>query len=200
MSSLHHISAKRRSDSVESNTRETCVRNNRSNKTFDDIEQNMQEKRLISRPQQSLVTPTVKRRFRNCGNAGEARKRGKSSTEEKKLTVKTKHEFPAARYHDELTTIQEKLDLVASSKLIESYSVPDRHRALHSKLKNLKSKTKGLMAQLDNRGKFFALANRLISGDGLDSDLGRLDGEVMWFIAELKYRQMDGESSATLVG
>ena len=114
--------------------------------------------------------------------------------------VKIKHEFPAAKYHNELIALQEKLDLVTSSKLIETYSIPARHRSMYSRLKSLKARTTSLMAELNNRERFYAAANRMISGDGLDSNLGRLDRDVMWFVAELKYRQMDSESSATLVG
>ncbi|PVH76671.1 hypothetical protein DL98DRAFT_640181 [Cadophora sp. DSE1049] len=185
---------------VGGNTRERFRRNRDTNRTFDDIERNMKEKRPRREAQQDPTRAIGKQGRLNIKNERAEKGHGKPSNGETSTIVKTKHEFPAAKYHDELVAIQAKLDLVTSSKLIESYSIPARQRSMHSRLKSLKARTKSLMAELNNRERFYAVANRLISDDGLDSNLGRLDRDAMWFIAELKYRQMDSESSATLVG
>lgn len=169
-----------------------------TSKTFDDIKRNMKEKRTrcVTLEGHSLAMDKS-RRLDTIEKAGKCS--GRSSIASISPVVKTKHEFPAAKYHDELVALQAKLDLVTSLRLIETYGIPARHRSMHSRLKSLKARTKSLMAELNNRERFYAVANRLISGDGLDSNLGRLDRDVMWFIAELKYRQMDSMSSATLV-
>ncbi|KAH7383050.1 hypothetical protein BKA64DRAFT_761189 [Cadophora sp. MPI-SDFR-AT-0126] len=183
---------------MEGNTRERIRRKQGTNKTFDDIERYMKEKET-RRTQQSLTRATDKQGRPNTQIPRANRGHRKSASEDATPIIKNKHEFPTAKYHDELVAIQAKLDLVTSSKCIESYSIPARQRSMHSKLKSLKARTKGLMAQLNNRERVYAVANRLISGDGLDSSLGRLDRGAMWFIAELKYRQMDSESSTTPV-
>ncbi|KAH7369598.1 hypothetical protein BKA65DRAFT_470854 [Rhexocercosporidium sp. MPI-PUGE-AT-0058] len=119
--------------------------------------------------------------------------------EETNPSRKTRPEFPVEKYHQELVNIQARLDLVTSAKLIQTYNILERQQDMHSRLKSLRERTAGLMIELKNRKKIYTVANRLVSGDGLDSKLGRLDRDVMWFIAELRYRQMDCRSSTTLV-
>ncbi|KAG4434554.1 hypothetical protein IFR05_009970 [Cadophora sp. M221] len=122
-------------------------------------------------------------------------------TEETSATIKTKRkpEFPREKYKNELDNIQAKLDLVTSTKLIDTYNLLGHHQVMHATLKSLKSRTANLLIELRNRKKIYAVARRLVYGDGLDSNLGRLDRDVMWFIAELRCRQMDSRSSSTLI-
>ncbi|KAL2063948.1 hypothetical protein VTL71DRAFT_4442 [Oculimacula yallundae] len=168
-------------------------------RTFDTIAQNIKLKRPEEKVRRSLATANMKTEENNIEEPKKCETHEESPIEKQHPGSKAKPEFPTPKYHEELTNIQAKLDLVFTTKLIETYTIRDGRASMQYRLKNLTARTKSLFADLKNRKRFYAIANRLLSGDGLDANMGRLDRDVMWFVAELKCGQISSESTATIV-
>ncbi|KAL5323081.1 hypothetical protein ACEPPN_007609 [Leptodophora sp. 'Broadleaf-Isolate-01'] len=188
-------------DLSENDTVDADNRTGHAARSFDGITQKIETNSPDKKKQQNLSTVKGRAEKKKVGRPRGGKFHEEIPVEETSAMSKGKGkpEFPAEKYNKELVNIQAQLDLVTSTKLIETYNILGRHDAMHEKLKSLKGRTSSLLTELKNRKKIYAVANRLICGDGLDSNLGRLDRDVMWFVAELRYRQMDSKGSTTLI-
>ncbi len=97
---------------------------------------------------------------------------------------------PQDAFSADLDAIAARLEAASNAKLIDTYSVLGNKRSMKNRLAGFRLKTKMLRAELERWDSWEKRVLRLLYGDGLDSNIGRLKRDVLWFVKELEYRQL----------
>lgn len=106
-------------------------------------------------------------------------KLSKASNPKSQSNLKPKTSYPHDAFSEELKTISGKLEGVSSKNLIDTYGIIDKRRTMANRPKRLKLRTQRLRAELNKWDNWDARLTRLVDGDGLDSNLGRLNRDVL---------------------